>query len=210
MRGYPGVEETKFDVLLRKAAQQTTRRGALGALAGGALLLGTLGESEATRKGKRRKKRKRRASLWRDVSFWVNNRAGTSAATGTYGYWDVGSGSIPGGCSLNPAFNLPPGGAERYFADYFRGYVWIKGQYFFNFENPFIGSPKVSAAVGGRASFIPAKDCPSPVGTNVVVDVPLGVGQETSITMNGKVFRVKRYGDTSSNKIFEIILPAGL
>jgi hypothetical protein len=204
------MEAPKFDSLLRKAAQQTTRREAVGALLGGALLLGTLGESEATRKGKRRKKRKRGGPTWRDVSFWVNNRAGTSAATGVYGYWDFSLGSAPGGCRPSPAFNLPPGGAERYFADYFRGYVWIKGQYFFSFENPLFGKEKVSAAYGGRSTFMPARNCPAPVGTNVVTDAPLAVGQEIPITLNGKVFRVKRYKDTSSNKIFEIIVPPGI
>ena len=54
------MEETRFDVLLREAAQQTTRRGALGALVGGALLLGNPGEGEATKRAQRRRQRKKR------------------------------------------------------------------------------------------------------------------------------------------------------
>lgn len=53
------MEAPKFDTLLREFAQHGTRREALGALLGGALLLGSLSEGEATEKAKRRKKRKK-------------------------------------------------------------------------------------------------------------------------------------------------------
>jgi hypothetical protein len=52
------MEESTFDTLLRKAVQQGTRRKALGALIGGALLT-TPGEIEANDKAKHRKQRRR-------------------------------------------------------------------------------------------------------------------------------------------------------
>ncbi len=209
------MEETTFDTVLQKAAQQSTRREALGALVGGAVWLSSQGETEATDKAKRRKKRKRRKGagasgpIWKDVSFWISNRAGTSSARGTYGLWFPPASINPGMCSRR-SFQLDLGGAQRYFADWDMGYVWLNDRYFFSFVNPFVGMPHVSAALGGRASNIPAKDCPSPVGTDAVQGAPLDVGQEMSITLDGKVFRVKRYGDTSTNKIFDLVLPAGL
>ena len=54
------MEVSAFDHLLCRAGEQTTRREALGALVGGALLLNSRGDSEASKKGERRKKRKRR------------------------------------------------------------------------------------------------------------------------------------------------------
>lgn len=209
------MEESTFDTLLRKAAQQSTRRETLGALLGGAFLLADPVTSEATDKARRRRKRKRRngaaatGPLWKDVSFWVNNRGGTSSASGSYGLWSPPKWINPGSCSRTN-FQLAPGEAQRYFANWDMGYVWLNDHYFFSFVNPFVGMPNVTAAFGGRSSNIPAPNCPSPVGTNVVTDAPLDVGQEISITLDGKVFRVKRYGDTSSNKIFEIIVPAGI
>lgn len=209
------MEEMAFDTLLRTAAQQTTRRGALGALLGGAFLLADPVTSEATDKAKRRRRRKRRKGagatgpIWKDVSFWVNNRAGSTAISGSYGIWSPPKWIDPGWCSTR-SFNLGAGGAERYFAGWDMGYVWFADYYFFSFVNPFVGMPNFSAAYDGRASFIPAKGCPPRVGKDVVKEVPLEVGQEIPITLDGKAFRVKRYGDTSTNKIFEIILPAGL
>ena len=209
------MEETVFDTLLRKAAQQATRRETLGALLGGAFLLADPVTSEATDKAQRRRKRKRRngagatGPIWKDVSFWVNNRAGSAAISGSYGIWTPPKWIDPGRCSTR-TFTLGAGGAERFFAGWDMGYVWFADYYFFSFVNPFVGMPNFSAAYGGRASFIPAQGCPSPVGTDVVKEVPLEVGQEIPVTLDGKAFRVKRYGDTSTNKIFEIVLPAGL
>ena len=82
------MEESTFDTLLRKAAQQATRRETLGALLGGAFLLADPVTSEATDKARRRRKRKRRngagaaGPIWKDVSFWVNNRAGSTGISG--------------------------------------------------------------------------------------------------------------------------------
>ena len=52
------MEDSKFDVLLRKVAQQTTRREALGALLGGALLLNVPDASEATNEAEHRQHHK--------------------------------------------------------------------------------------------------------------------------------------------------------
>ena len=43
------MDESLFEQVLRKAARQVTRRGALGVLVGSALLLSGRGESDATK-----------------------------------------------------------------------------------------------------------------------------------------------------------------
>jgi hypothetical protein len=53
-QGFVRKEESTFDTLLRKAAQQGTRRETLGALLGSALLLNDRGEVETTKKAERR------------------------------------------------------------------------------------------------------------------------------------------------------------
>ena len=74
------LEDSKFDVLLRKAAQQTTRREALGALIGGALLLNIPDASEATKEAKRRKHDHHHelgASTYRSIGIDIDNSAST-------------------------------------------------------------------------------------------------------------------------------------
>ena len=50
MRDLLDMDQTQFDTVLRNAARQTTRRAALGALLGGAVLLTDRGEVDASRK----------------------------------------------------------------------------------------------------------------------------------------------------------------
>jgi hypothetical protein len=207
------MEESKFDVLLQKAAQQTSRRETLGALLGGALLLGNLETSDANEKAKRRKKRKKRenasSEVLKDVSFWVNNRAGTTRVSGPVGSWLRESRSDPVGCFRVNGVDLAPGKALRYFTQTNQGYVFLNNVYWFDFDNWAFQYPKISAAFTGRHPRVPALNCPPP-GTAVVTRAAMDVGEGISITMNGRVFKVKRHKDTSSNKIFEIIVPAGL
>lgn len=79
------MEETPFDLLLRRAAQQTTRRKAVGALIAGAALLTRDGAIEATKKAERRKRRERSANLSKPIALWLDNSAGTRAVAVTNG-----------------------------------------------------------------------------------------------------------------------------
>lgn len=75
------MEDTKFDLLLRRAAQQTSRRATLGALVSGALLLGDLEASEATKKAERRKKRRKQGGLYRGFYITIDNANGNAPAS---------------------------------------------------------------------------------------------------------------------------------
>jgi hypothetical protein len=71
------MDEPRLDVLLRKAAQQSTRREALATLIGGALLLHNPDPGQATREAQRRRRHKRNAVVYRSISIEIDNSAGT-------------------------------------------------------------------------------------------------------------------------------------
>ncbi len=91
MWGCVRIEETTFDALLRKAAQQTTRRETVGALVAGALVLATQGESNANKKADRRKRRQRKqqSTCFRPrqpVSLLIDNTSGEMPITIEWGW----------------------------------------------------------------------------------------------------------------------------
>ena len=201
------MEASRFELLLRRATEQTTRRETLGALAGGALLLNSRGEVEGTDKAKRRRKRKRKQRKARfpvrDVSFWINNRARSASLIVTYG----GLGRWPGysACTASTViFN--PGESHRLFASSPFGYMWLDERYFIYFENLPFQQPTVWAAEDGRVEHFPCNRLP--VGVPKLEDAPLGVGTVVPFSLYGYDFSAKRYGDTRTNMIFEVILPA--
>src|SRR3954467_5555334 len=119
------MAETRFDVLLRQAAQQTTRREAVATLLGGALLLNTPDAGEATKEAEHRKDRHHdgpnKSALLKDISFWVDNRAGTKAISIVYGGWN-----FPGfGCVEKGRTLIAAGDTRRLFTNKPGGYMMI-------------------------------------------------------------------------------------
>ena len=213
------MEEPTFDQLTRQAARQTTRRGTLGALLGGALLLHRLGEAGATKKAERRKKRKKRAAnLAKPIALWLDNTAGTRAVAVTSGdrvgdqcCATINTVTVPAGERLRVGFRRT-GWSKTSGA-----FMWIAGTdpqrpgFWLDFLNPIVGLPFVAAAVDGVASRFPLPQpwCCFATGQTVLREKELNPNEMVSVTMRGRVFTVRRNRDTNY-KEFTVTLPANL
>jgi hypothetical protein len=216
------MEESRFDLLLRKAAQQTTRRETLGALLGSALLLGDVGGSEATRKGKRRKRRKRAAGPnWVGVKIIVNNAAGASEVPVQWGGYGPTSCCAPawswnvparGSWDFGPMLLPVAAGASAEAGQqlvYPGTWVWISNTYWFHIQNPLVGAPHVQIALNGKH---PDRACCAAIPTGLPVEGKVSYKPKQSRTFNiaGKLFTVARDADAPQYKGFTITLPAGI
>lgn len=222
-RGQQRVEESKFDQLLRKAAQQGTRRKALGVLAGGALLLGSRSAGEANEKAKRRRKRKinkrkRAASELLPIQVTVFNPGPRSVYVEFVNLIHSWSLPLRWIClTPPPGHSLFPGGSGTFFTrpvpgnplgrTSTDGFVWIKGTYSIEFWNLLFHTPSVSAAVNG-VSMNNRRHCPNR-GTRALNDTALEVGQTFKFKIYDKEFTVKRLPDTKY-KVFELTLPVDI
>ena len=221
MRGYPGVEETRFDVLLREAAQQTTRRGALGALVGGALLLGNPGEGEATKRAQRRRQRKKRkqaASELLPIQVTVKNPGPSTLNVQFVNLIHAWSLPLRWIC-INPASQqyILPGGAATFFTRPIPGnpvgrrstdgFAWISGKYSIEFWNLLFHTPSVSAAVNG-VSMNNRRHCPNR-GTRALNDIGVAEGETLVFNIYDKTFMAERLPDTD-HKVFVLTLPENL
>lgn len=207
------MEETRFDVLLQKVARQTTRRKALGALIGGALVLNRQGESEANKKAKRRRDRKRRQYRQKasdpflsPIKVKVINPGPASVNLQFVGLddqifvWDC----VPiGGHTLNA------GGEAQYATNkpVTDGFAWINATYAIEFWNPFLKTPAYSAAVNG-ISKKNTRRCPKR-GTRAINHTPISAGQTVKFRIYDKEFTLTRHADTNY-KEFTLTLPANL
>jgi hypothetical protein len=211
------VEETTFDTLLRKAAQQSTRRGALGALLGGALLLNNRGEIEASDKAKRRKQNKRQKfrkqqaenSDLKLIRVRVKNPGPTAASVHFVNlddhlfYW------------LCTRINVQTirAGSEMTFltSDYMprcnNGLVWLNNTYSIEFWNLLLRTPAVSAAVNG-VSMNNRRHCPKR-GTRALNHTSIDEGMTFKFSIHDKQFTVERGFDTAY-KEFVLTLPTNL
>jgi hypothetical protein len=213
------MEAHRFDVLLARAVRQTSRRAALAALVGGALLLANPAASDATNKAKRRKRRKRRG---RSASapgaspswVWIEN-PGPNPVRVSHGE-PVGH-DYPRCCFyINQGVTIPPGGrlpfaARGNFLTSTTAFVVIADRYWLVFDNPEVNRPDVSAAIDGPPTYSNGNRqvCCGNAGTTVVRERALGEEQTTYITMLSRVFTVSRYPDTNY-KVFNVVLPANL
>ena len=221
MRGYPGVEETRFDVLLREAAQQTTRRGALGALVGGALLLGNPGEGEATKRAQRRRQRKKRkqaASELLPIQVTVKNPGPSTLNVQFVNLIHAWSLPVRWIC-INPAQqqNIWPNNSATFYTRPVPGspvgrrstdgFVWINGKYAMEFWNLLFHTPSVSAAVNG-VSMNHRRQCPNR-GTRALKDTAISEGTTFTFKIYDKEYTVERLPDTD-HKVFVLTLPENL
>lgn len=207
------MEETTFDQLLKNAARQTSRRKALGALIGGALVLNRQGESEANKKAKRRRDRKRRQYRRRvsdpflsPIKVKVVNPGPASVNMQFVGLdaqifvWDcvpIGGQTLHAGGEAQYATNKPV-------TD---GFVWINETYAIELWNPFLRTPAYSAAVNGL-SIKNTRRCPRR-GTRAVLEKPISAGQTVKFRIYDKEFTLTRYADTNY-KEFTLTLPTNL
>lgn len=204
------VDHSEFAERLRWMGRGVTRRSALAAVAAGVWLGRDATGSEATRKGKRRKARKRTsASLprLRPISIWVQN-PGPNPVT-------LAHGDGRGCCYvLNPAVTVQPfskvavSSGYNTDTDHTWGFVWTNERYWISFHNTWLQRPDLTAALDGQ----PNNDwccLPDPLGTVVVNARPMSVGDLTSFRLAEHSIWVSREPDTNYI-VFKIILPATL
>jgi hypothetical protein len=213
------VEESAFDLLLRKATQQTTRRATLGVLLGGALLLTPQREGEATDKAKRRRKRKRRqrrraAATLSPFKILVKNPGATPLDLQFVSMSQQGF--APWRC-FNPVDQQLAAGGETLFTSQRadgssipNGHLRINGTYYIEFWNLPLHTPAISAAVNGISIDAHRKRTPCPRrGTRAVKDTAVDEGRSFTFKIYDKQFTVFRGADTNY-KEFTLTLPTNL
>lgn len=198
------MEEPTFDLLLRKAAQQTTRRGTLAGLLGGALLLTGLEPSEATKKAERRKRRQRRQRsipVVKPVAFTVRN-PGPNPVTVVYGS------RYPLKCCWNAGtVTVQPGQSMRLATSKTFMYVWVADNYWFEVSDWLFSAPPYATVAKNGQPPDGRSYCCQTFGTTVVHE--MNVTGDHRIEMDDKDFYLNRLGTTNYIEV-ELILPSGL
>lgn len=203
------MDQQSFDALTQKISRLKSRRSAVAALLGGALLLHNPAQGEATDKAKRRKKRNRRQSRsasHRGVQILVDNTAGTRSIT-------VGPGGVGEGmcCAAGFTQTIAAGGSQTFQTHFATGWVFINQKYWFQVTNPLIGKPYLAIALGGIFRGHNVSCCQGSItGTVVEFLRTFSEGQSRNYDIRGPVFTVTRNRDRAKHKHFTVKLPATL
>lgn len=221
------VDRETFDNLMRRVARQTSRRAALATLVGGTLLLRAPDASDATKKAKRRKARKRHDKggpfdpRLKPSGVTIQN---TSPNTIRVFYGQFKWPMPP--CDRMQPVDILPGQSRRVSVGwnnwpFTQMYIQLNGQFWFGFDNLPARLPEVAAAYGGqlpqRWDLIPFTPFPRYIEnqqlncTNVglVTQSPKGlnVNEYVDITTFFQTFRVRRLPDTNY-KEYHLAVPA--
>ncbi|MFN8665333.1 MAG: hypothetical protein U0075_25860 [Thermomicrobiales bacterium] len=200
------MEDARFDALLRRAADQATRREAVGVLLGGALLYGTANAGEATKRAQRRKRQKRNAKsrgIVRGISFIIDNTAGTHTI-----HVEAGEVHSTRCCDLLAVFNIAPGESRLFDTSAAQAYAWVNDHSWFEFDNPLIGRPDISYA---RDGMMGGASCCKPQGQTLLHREPMNEGETITITPNNYTYyKVTRNADKPDFKFFTLKLPKEL
>lgn len=195
------MEEPTGDLTLRQAAEPTSRRSALAALLGSALVLHEPAASEATKKAKRRRARRRKqrrnkaASLLKPISFEVFN---LTDETFSVEYGD----SYPlKRCHVMKSIMLSRGTSGLLNTTISNGFLWIGGKYWIDVWNPLLFVPQVTVAVDGQppGDFFVCQATGQVVHRNVEMDE----GNYLRFSRDGLNFMVFRGQDTNY-KFYEL------
>ncbi len=199
------MDEHEFDILLRRVGRQTTRRAALATLLGGALLLPATAATDAADEAARGKQVET-ALFLSPISVSIFN---PGPNTVTVGHGDLQDNIHNWYCRpINNDVPIRPGQRLRFASRSPDAYVWINRKYAFEFWNPNLKLPRVSAAVNGLSIKGSGPFCIRR-GSPVFSRRPLNVDEAVNITINGEVFSVTRKRD-SNYKEFRLQLPEKL
>lgn len=228
--GEIAVDREAFDNLMRRVAGQTSRRAALATLVGGALLLRAPDVSEATRKAKRRKSRKRKNKgnslgvRLKPSGVTIQNTSPNPIQVdfGQFMFMQFAELTCNG---MEPVV-VPPGQSRRVsvswnFWTFTQMYVKLNGQYWFGFDNLPLRLPDVAAAFRGQLPLrveavpfypFPGRSVGQQLWCGVLGDVTLSpkglnVNEYVDITTNSQKFRVRRLRDTNY-KEYVLTVPA--
>lgn len=189
------MEASTFDLLLRKAAAQPTRRGTLGALVGGALLLNSRGESVATEKAKRRKKRNKKRKQYQQRNFPFN---GVMVTVFNYQHamnYSAGtSGTVTSCCKYLRDARLEYIGNTTVISNPLESaWFWLDdGKYWFEFTDPVAGQPFVRIAFNGRHRIGGNCCMVIPWGQSVEAKLSFDRGQTREVNIAGQKFTIFR------------------
>lgn len=179
------MDTAHFDTLTRRVGQQTSRRAALVALAGGALLLRQPPPAAGRPLG------------LKPISIVITN---TTTRSVQVEHRDNDKNRC---CRWLDARAVGPGERAAFNGNQVRSAVWIDTRAWFDFNNPKVGRPEVSAREYGQSQRF---WCCTSAGTEVVRARSLKVNQSTTMTVAGQVYTERRTRDTNY-KVFEITPP---
>lgn len=185
------MDDSAFDTLTRRVAGQTTRRSALGALLGGALLLGEAATAGANKQAKRRKARSVGSLKPASVRVYNYSKAPVTVIHGEHGVqgisllrcWDLGTFTINPNTDMVFRSRKPD------------AYLILDNTATLQFDNPVLAKPNVSAVQNG-VYYNDGVYCPR-WGTLLLGNAKMDVGTTRDITIGGKIFRVNRGRDTN-------------
>lgn len=204
------MDRRSFDALTQRVARLKTRRSALVALLGGALLLHDPAASDANDKAKRRKKRQRkqaRSACHKGITILLDNTVGTKMIP-----IDPGARCDFSCCAGARPFNVFARSWGRYDNECASAWVFIN-RYWFQMTNPLVGRPYLGVALGGRWTGSQGnQSCCQGHGFGATVELerPFREGQSRSYTIEGHTFTVTRNRDRQCHKVFTIKLPPTL
>jgi hypothetical protein len=204
---------------LEKATFGATRRAALTALVGGALLLGVAPEGEAAKKAKRRKARRRREP-WslRALEVTISNRLSDVPVALESGYFhQIGLPELC--CSGQGNTTIPPRGQVTFRApkpDWdidINSWVWIGNKYWFTFVNPRLQTPKIGIALNGMLDYGDLRYCclRRPWGQTVEYERDFPKNRQYAWNIEGRAqFTAIRLPDSKTHIRFTVTVPRSL
>lgn len=212
------MDEYQVDLVLRQAAEPTTRRSALAALLGSALVLHEPRAGEAGKKARRRKHRRKRQRnqsnplALKPIKLSIVNQ-GPNPITVQYGEF------YPLKCCRSlETRTFDPGISEAMATNTFSMFVWINDKIWLDILNLPLAPPLVSVAVGGQSPHHNHDDrflgpwgnwCCRTFGDEISRDVRLMEGRYVEFAIEGKYFVLFRDNDTNY-KMYRLLLPYGL
>lgn len=213
------VDPSKFDVLLRQLARQSSRREALATLLGGAVLLHYPDVGDATKEAKRRKHhhRQARSASTRLMAIQVDNTQGANPISVLY-VTAINS-TKRNCCRLMTTVQIPAGESRTFQNDgsgQVTGFIFINNRYWFQFKNPGIGRPFAQIALDGAFDYRPPISrvtcCFSfPVGQTVERFRTFKEGDTLTYNIqNIALFTVRRQADQPRHKLFTVTPPPTL
>lgn len=196
------MEVSRCALALWQDVGSTSRRSALAAMVGSALVLREPAASEATKKAKRRKTRRRKqrrkeaASLLKPISFEVLN---LTDQTFSVEYGD----SYPlKRCHVMKSLMLSRGTSGPLNTTIHNGFLWIAGKYWIDVWNPPVYLPEVTVAVDGQPPGDSLFRCQDD-GQVVHRAITLGEGDDLQFAFDGLDFLLFRGKDTNY-KMFQL------
>ncbi|MFT4037394.1 MAG: hypothetical protein QM692_04380 [Thermomicrobiales bacterium] len=206
------MQHHEFDDLAKALGSASTRRSALGALAGlaGCGVLGLadgVGKSRQKRRRQRRRVKQARRRDRRGSTVWqrgisvrvINTDEDGPGLPVEFGYelYDQPC------CQGQAAYTIPPGASQLYTTEEPAAYIWIDNRYFIYLNNPVVKKPFFRAAINGATGPF-RDDCCKPGGQVLYNNVTMDAGERKMLDLAGRAFLLERNDDLPEYKAFSL------